>query len=83
MRDSLLNSIRNGKQLPDQSQGHFEEMEATELYCQACGRSVPVNKYLLLILPDGDRYEYRCRFCGNKVGSKISRSGQFYGVLNR
>ncbi|HPJ68696.1 MAG TPA: hypothetical protein PLQ82_11945 [Desulfobacteraceae bacterium] len=83
MKDSLLNPMNNNRQPPNQSKGYFEEIEATELYCQACGQSVPVNKFLLLILPDGDRYEYRCKFCGNKVGSKINHSGQFYGILNK
>ncbi|MBN1276299.1 MAG: cytoplasmic protein [Deltaproteobacteria bacterium] len=83
MRDSFLNPTSNNRQSPDNSQGYFEEMEATELYCQSCGRAVPVNRFLLLILPDGDRYEYRCRYCGSKVGSKINRSGQFYGILRK
>ena len=61
----------------------FDQFEATELYCPKCRQAVPLRKYLLLILPDGDRYEYRCQFCGTKVGDKIDRSGQFYGVLKR
>ena len=64
-----------------QPQADFQDLEATELYCPQCRRAVPVRKFLLLILPDGDRYEYRCRFCGTKVGDKTDRSGQFYGVL--
>lgn len=68
---------------PDPSRADFEGFEATELYCPSCGRPVPVRKFLLLILPDGDRYEYRCQFCGTKVGDKIDRSGQFQGVLSR
>lgn len=62
-------------------QEHFREMDATELYCPNCRVAVPVTKYLLLVLPDGDRYEYRCRYCGTKVGDKVDRSGQFYGIL--
>ena len=61
----------------------FEDLEATELYCPSCRRAVPVRKFLLLVLSDGDRYEYRCHFCGTKVGDKIDRSGQFYGILAR
>ena len=66
---------------PTQPQSSYEDLEATELYCPKCKEAVPVRKFLLLILPDGDRYEYRCRFCGTKVGDKIDRSGQFYGIL--
>jgi DNA-directed RNA polymerase subunit RPC12/RpoP len=62
-------------------QADFDEFEATELYCTKCGRAVPVRKSLLLILPEGDKYEYRCRFCGHTVGDKIDRSAQHPGIL--
>ena len=65
----------------DRSRESFQELEALELYCPNCKKAVPVSKYLLLILSDGDRYEYRCRLCGTKVGEKIDRSGQFYETL--
>lgn len=51
----------------------FRELEATELYCTNCKRAVTVRKHLLLVLPEGDKYEYRCAFCGQAVGSKIDR----------
>jgi len=59
----------------------YDEFEATELYCPKCGKAVPVLKSLLLILPEGDKYEYRCRFCGTPVGDKIDRHGQYYSIL--
>ena len=65
----------------NQDQSSFDEFEATELYCPTCKRAVPVIKTLLLILPDGDKYEYRCRFCGTVVGDKVDRHGQYCSVL--
>lgn len=62
-------------------QADFDQFEATELYCPECGRSVQVRKSLLLVLPDGDKYEYRCQYCGTTVGNKIDRAGQFSGIL--
>ena len=59
----------------------YDEFEATELYCPKCGKAVPVLKSLLLILPEGDKYEYHCRFCGTPVGDKIDRHGQYYSIL--
>ncbi len=53
--------------------GMFKEFEATELYCPRCKRAVSVRKRLLLVLPEGDKYEYRCAFCAESVGSKIDR----------
>ena len=66
---------------PAQQEANFEQFEATELYCPECGQAVPVRKSLLLVLPDGDKYEYRCQHCGTTVGDKMDRHGQFYGVL--
>ena len=53
----------------------FDEFEAIELYCPKCGKATPVRKSLLLVLPEGDKYEYRCQFCGTTVGDKMDRSG--------
>lgn len=51
----------------------FKEFDATELYCARCRQAVPVRKRLLLVLPEGDKYEYRCTFCAASVGTKIDR----------
>ena len=51
----------------------FKEFDATELYCSRCKRSVPVRKRLLLILQEGDKYEYLCAFCSESVGTKMDR----------
>ena len=57
----------------DERPGMFIEFDATELYCPRCQRPVPVRKRLLLVLPEGDKYEYLCAFCSESVGSKIDR----------
>jgi hypothetical protein len=69
------------KQPKRKPQAQFEQFEATELYCLKCRRAVPVRKFLLLILPDGDKYEYRCVHCGSKVGDKMDRSGEYFNIL--
>jgi hypothetical protein len=51
----------------------YEEFDATELYCQRCRQAVPVRKRLLLVLPEGDKYEYLCAFCSATVGTKTDR----------
>ncbi len=65
---------------PNRKQASFDEFEASELYCVQCRRAVPVRKSLLLVLPEGDKYEYRCAVCGNTVGDKLDKSGQFYSL---
>ncbi len=66
---------------PSQQESDFDQLEAMELYCSECGRAVPVRKSLLLVLPEGDKYEYCCQYCGATVGNKIDRSGNFQGIL--
>ncbi|MDD5713226.1 MAG: cytoplasmic protein [Smithellaceae bacterium] len=51
----------------------YRDFEATELYCPKCRRAVPVRKRLLLILPEGDKYDYSCVHCGTSVGDKTVR----------
>lgn len=72
-----------GSRPPKKNKDQFKEFEATELYCAKCRRAVPVRKRLLLVLPEGDKYEYRCAFCGNTVGDKMDKTGQYFGVLRR
>ena len=62
-------------------QGMFDEFDATELYCPKCGRAMPVRKRLLLILPEGDKYEYLCAYCATSVGTKISREKESLRVI--
>jgi len=49
----------------------FERMEATLLACPRCKVAVPVRKRLLLVLPQGDKYEYICPQCGATCGTTI------------
>jgi hypothetical protein len=51
----------------------FEELEASSLFCGRCKQAVPVRKKLLLVLPEGEKYDYLCARCGSPVGSKTSR----------
>jgi DNA-directed RNA polymerase subunit RPC12/RpoP len=53
---------------------HFEEFEATSLYCPRCKAAVPVRKRLLLVLPEGDEYEYLCAYCSSSVGTKTDKN---------
>jgi hypothetical protein len=35
--------------------------------------AVPVRKKLLIILPEGEEYEYLCVYCSSSVGTKINK----------
>jgi hypothetical protein len=49
----------------------YDDFDATELFCPKCKRAVPVRKRLLLILSEGDKYDYYCPYCGTSVGEKM------------
>jgi hypothetical protein len=49
----------------------YRDFDATELFCSKCQKAVPVRKRLLLVLTDGDKYDYSCVFCGTSVGDKL------------
>jgi hypothetical protein len=57
-------------------QNSFEELEAAELFCPRCRQAVPVRKKLLLALPDGDKYDYLCVYCGSSAGTKTVSGDQ-------
>ena len=54
----------------------FDELEASSLFCPKCKTAVPVRKRLLLVLPEGERYEYLCVYCSTSVGRKVKEVTQ-------
>lgn len=58
---------------PQSDTESYQDFDATQLYCATCKQAVPVRKRLLLVLPEGDKYEYLCAYCAGTVGTKIDR----------
>jgi hypothetical protein len=56
-----------------QRQPSFQRMEASLLACPKCKVAVPVRKRLLLILPEGNKYEYLCPQCSSTCGTTIEK----------
>ena len=55
----------------------FKELRASYLYCDRCREATPVRERLLLVLPDGDMYDYLCTQCGKSVGTKkVTKKGE-------
>lgn len=48
----------------------FDEFNAQSLYCPKCKAAVSVTKKMLLILPNGNLYNYICKNCGKSLGSQ-------------
>ncbi len=62
----------------------FDEFEAAELYCPRCRAARPVRRQLLLVLPTGNKYEYRCAACGTTVGAKDDNdASEYHSILRR
>jgi len=60
----------------------YKDFDATELFCPRCRKAVPVRKRLLLILPEGEKYDYSCTYCGASIGDKmVTEKGNFPGIL--
>ena len=61
--------------------GAYKEFDAMELYCARCKQAVPVRKRLLLVLPEGDKYEYLCAICSATVGTKMDRQAKSVSLI--
>ncbi len=59
----------------------YKSFEATELFCPRCKQSRPVRKHLLLVLPSGNKYDYRCTACATSVGSKMDDDNSDFSSL--
>jgi hypothetical protein len=59
----------------------FEQLEASLLYCPLCQEAMPVRKKLLLILPEGNKFEYLCTICSSTCGEKIEQDDQKPRIL--
>jgi hypothetical protein len=74
----------------DQAAGHtpvvaerrqYGSFEAAELYCPKCRAARPVRRHLLLVLPTGNKYEYRCAACATPVGGKEDSDASEYNAI--
>lgn len=54
----------------------FRSLNATLLFCPNCKEATPARERLLLVLPSGNKYEYRCAYCGTSTGEKIDQDHQ-------
>ncbi len=62
----------------------FAALEVSEVFCPKCRTSQPVRRHLLLVLPTGNKYEYRCAVCGTRVGGKDDGDAtEYHQLLHR
>jgi hypothetical protein len=53
----------------------FENLRASSLYCQKCGKAMPVREKLLLVLPDKEIHDYLCTGCASSLGQREVSAG--------
>ncbi|MGD9873100.1 MAG: hypothetical protein AB7T27_02405 [Kiritimatiellia bacterium] len=51
-------------------QKQFEQLRASELSCPRCRALRPVRETLLLVVPGGEIHSYRCKVCGEHIGTR-------------
>jgi hypothetical protein len=71
MQKFVAQGVRRPRDPRAATKKQFDKFRATELYCPKCKTAMPVRERLLLVLPEGDKYEYLCARCGTSVGDKI------------
>jgi len=82
-----MNSLRERRMRPvhpgaarsrarQEEERQFDQLEASSLYCPTCRTAVQVRTRLLLVLPEGDRFEYLCARCSTSVGRKVESTRQ-------
>ena len=57
-------------------QKQFEQLRASELFCPRCRASKPVRETLLLVVPGGEIHSYRCKICGEHLGTREVKGRQ-------
>ena len=53
----------------------FDGFRAAELFCTKCNALRQVRERLLLVLPGGELYDYRCTQCGTSLGQREVKAG--------
>ena len=61
----------------------YKDFDATELFCPRCKKAVSVRKRLLLILQEGEKYDYTCVYCGTSIGDKLAKGNTNPGLIIR
>lgn len=61
----------------------YDSFEATEIYCPKCKRAQPVRQHLLLVLPTGNKFDYRCSVCGTSLGARTDDDRSAFDILRR
>ncbi len=59
----------------------FEKFQATVLFCPKCNMATEVKERLLLVLPDGNLFDYLCSLCGTSVGKKKDSDSEDKNII--
>ena len=62
--------LQNASRPP--SEESFRKLNASELYCPNCKKSMPVREKMLLVLGSGNLDDYVCVKCQTSLGTRTS-----------
>ncbi len=68
--------------IPKPNRETFGSFRASSLYCQKCNQAVPVREKLLLVLPDGQLFDYLCIYCASSVGTRKEKVQEEVKILS-
>ena len=70
--------------MTSRGRSEYRDFRASELFCPRCRNAMPVRERLLLVLPDGDLFEYCCQGCGTSLGKrKVEAAAKSQLILAR
>ena len=58
---------------PQEAPAQYGEFQASLLYCPKCKEATPTREFLLLVLPEGNLFDYRCAQCGTSTGARTTK----------
>lgn len=83
MPPGLTGAARSDTMAGMADRSSFGAFQASELYCPKCRAARPVRQHLLLVLPTGNKYEYRCAVCATPVGARDDGDPSEFNALLR
>lgn len=53
-----------------EEEASFRQFSATQLYCPKCKQAMQVRERMLLVLAEGNLFDYTCVKCGTSLGTR-------------
>lgn len=72
----VFSGLKGGRPSQPPQNRNFDQLQASLLHCPKCKKAVQVRERLLLVLPDGQLFEYRCVYCATSIGERTEKNAK-------